>query len=352
MKTHLDRLIEEQPLVIHELPSPSLSHSSIPIALSLEGPLEEGVISTANEKLLIGGDDSVMNPLHRGIHHPAVDNLKNNYDGENKEDNTTRASGDVDAHETNEWARDIFQISGGSDNKELAMKQLNQGRTVLALLFVLGLTAGLVNGVIIMANGALCTFQAQLVKQGGYFGIGLLYFLLTMVSSVTLACLCCKYGAREAAGSGLPEFKYLLASELTRGGCEKLVSRRIFLFKVIGLIFSVGGGLSVGSEGPLVHTASCIAHLLMKYVVWFDEILDSPSLTKQILSASAAVGVSSAFNAPVGGLLFSVEVTASFYLVGAFSFLFHFPSPPPSHSLLYPLSVPWKRPVTRFQLPV
>jgi H+/Cl- antiporter ClcA len=54
----------------------------------------------------------------------------------------------------------------------------------------------------------------------------------------------------------------------------------------------------------------------MKYVVWFDEILDSPSLTKQILSASAAVGVSSAFNAPVGGLLFSVEVTASFYLVG------------------------------------
>ena len=53
----------------------------------------------------------------------------------------------------------------------------------------------------------------------------------------------------------------------------------------------------------------------MKYVIWFDEVLDSPSLTKQIMAASAAVGVSSAFNAPVGGLLFSVEVTSTYYLV-------------------------------------
>ena len=95
---------------------------------------------------------------------------------------------------------------------------------------------------------------------------------------------------------------------MKRGEYSKLVSRKIFICKVVGLIFSVGGGLSVGSEGPLVHTASCIAYILMRYVVWFDEILDYPALTKQILAASAAVGVSSAFNAPVGGLLFSVEV--------------------------------------------
>ena len=127
---------------------------------------------------------------------------------------------------------------------------------------------------------------------------------------------------------------------MKRGDYDRLVSRRIFVFKVIGLIMSVGGGLSVGSEGPLVHTAgddralcllsvcgsflmsnrlsyhlincpvvipstsplyhyytipylsACIAHLLMKYVIWFDEVLDSPSLTKQIMAASAAVGVS------------------------------------------------------------
>ena len=335
-----------------------------------KGEQEEHILST------------VENPLHQV--HTTIENSVV------EEAVTTKKVPNGRAHETTEWARDIFQLSGGT-NKELLAKQQNIGRTVIVLLFVLGFAAGLINGVILLTNAALCSFQARLVVQGGYFGIGLLYFLVTMVSSVAVACMACRYGAREAAGSGLPEFKYLLASEMKRGDYDRLVSRRIFVFKVIGLIMSVGGGLSVGSEGPLVHTAgnglltvcfsllsllsvtlliplpvcysflsplllrprlplyvsvhrastdeirdmapylslttnlsplllhpcasACIAHLLMKYVIWFDEVLDSPSLTKQIMAASAAVGVSSAFNAPVGGLLFSVEVTSTYYLV-------------------------------------
>ena len=206
---------------------------------------------------------TVENPLHQ--------NLSTNEIRVVEESSNTKEEANSRGHETTEWARDIFQLSGGS-NKELIAKQQNIGRTVIVLLFVLGFAAGLINGVILLTNAALCSFQAKLVVQGGYFGIGLLYFLLTMISSVAVACLVCRYGAREAAGSGLPEFKYLLASEMKRGDYDRLVSRRIFVFKVIGLILSVGGGLSVGSEGPLVHTAACIAHLLMKYVIWFDEV--------------------------------------------------------------------------------
>jgi len=53
----------------------------------------------------------------------------------------------------------------------------------------------------------------------------------------------------------------------------------------------------------------------MKHVYEFSTILQNTSLTRQIYAASAAVGVSSTFNAPVGGLLFSVEVTSTYYLV-------------------------------------
>lgn len=36
----------------------------------------------------------------------------------------------------------------------------------------------------------------------------------------------------------------------------------------------------------------------------------------EVFSAAAAVGVSLAFGTPIGGVLFSIEVTSSFYLVG------------------------------------
>jgi H+/Cl- antiporter ClcA len=38
-------------------------------------------------------------------------------------------------------------------------------------------------------------------------------------------------------------------------------------------------------------------------------------MLRQVYAASTAVGVSSTFNSPVGGLLFSIEVTSTFYLV-------------------------------------
>ena len=42
----------------------------------------------------------------------------------------------------------------------------------------------------------------------------------------------------------------------------------------------------------------------------FAKILDSPALTHNVLSAACAVGVASTFGAPVGGVLFSIEVCA------------------------------------------
>ena len=97
---------------------------------------------------------------------------------------------------------------------------------------------------------------------------------------------------KAAAGSGLPEFKSLLAgSDLKNSDYEKLVSRRIFLTKIFGLVFSVGSGLSCGTEGPLVHVSACVAHLLMKYVHEFELILDSPSVVKQIFAASVRISM-------------------------------------------------------------
>lgn len=108
----------------------------------------------------------------------------------------------------------------------------------------------------------------------------------------------------------------LLASELRSESESKfLVSSRALFAKIFGLILALGSCLSIGSEGPLVHTASCLAYFVLRHVPEFETLLLHPNYLRQIYAASTAVGVSSTFNAPVGGVLFSIEVTSTYYLV-------------------------------------
>jgi chloride channel 2 len=212
------------------------------------------------------------------------------------------------------FAANVF---GRSHNKDLDMKNKNLERNSIVLLLAVGVFAGLVNALILYANSQLSGFQAWIINtHGKNYGIGFLYFLISTCGFVAIAAFTCKTFSLAASGSGLPEFKSLLVkAEVRASDYASLVSVNVLITKIIGLILCVGSCLSVGTEGPLVHVAACIAHLLMRHIHEFEIILDSPSIVKQIFAASAAVGISSAFNAPIGGLLFSVEATTTFYLL-------------------------------------
>jgi Voltage gated chloride channel len=138
-----------------------------------------------------------------------------------------------------------------------------------------------------MGNVLLSYVQATIIavdKAKGY-STGLLVFMTTTGFFVFCAAYLCKNVSARAAGSGLPELKCLLASELKYEESERLVSKRTLVAKIFGLILACGSCLSVGSEGPLVHTATCIAYFLMKHVYEFQEILQSPSMLRQVSSA-------------------------------------------------------------------
>jgi H+/Cl- antiporter ClcA/CBS domain-containing protein len=121
----------------------------------------------------------------------------------------------------------------------------------------------------------------------------------------------------KAVGSGIPEMKAILSGDL---GDEpgKYLQLRTLVSKVGGLVLSAGSGLSVGREGPFVHTSCIVALQLMKKIPLFHAYYDNPSLKRQGFYAACAVGISSTFAAPIGGLLFSIEVTSTFYLVANF----------------------------------
>ncbi|KAG6591171.1 Chloride Channel (ClC) Family [Phytophthora cinnamomi] len=84
--------------------------------------------------------------------------------------------------------------------------------------------------------------------------------------------------------------------------------------KILGLICSVGAGLVVGTEGAYVHIMSIVTHHLLRSPLYcgFSSHLNGRI---QLLAAACAVGVSSLFSSPIGGVLFSMEVTATYYLM-------------------------------------
>jgi len=69
-------------------------------------------------------------------------------------------------------------------------------------------------------------------------------------------------------------------------------------------MLAVASGLSLGKEGPLVHVACCLGNILSYF---FPKYRNNEAKKREVLSASAAAGVSVAFGAPVGGVLFSLE---------------------------------------------
>lgn len=60
-------------------------------------------------------------------------------------------------------------------------------------------------------------------------------------------------------------------------------------------------GLNLGKEGPMVHLACCIGNI---FSYLFPKYGLNEAKKRKILSASAAAGVSVAFGAPIGGVMF------------------------------------------------
>lgn len=58
-----------------------------------------------------------------------------------------------------------------------------------------------------------------------------------------------------------------------------------------------------------------VATLLSKMIGSFKRVYDSDARNTEMLAAACAVGVATTFYAPIGGVLFSVEVTTDFFAI-------------------------------------
>eukprot|EP00930_Biecheleria_cincta_P036145 TRINITY_DN24806_c0_g1_i1.p1 TRINITY_DN24806_c0_g1~~TRINITY_DN24806_c0_g1_i1.p1 ORF type:complete len:781 (+),score=93.02 TRINITY_DN24806_c0_g1_i1:69-2411(+) len=160
-----------------------------------------------------------------------------------------------------------------------------------------------------ICDGALLTpSRACPLGQWRYWGDSAAGFVINIGMGTFMAFIsaCIVYRwAPAAAGSGIPEVKTILNGFVM----PDVVALRTLLVKVPGLALSVAAGMSLGKEGPLVHVAVCWAQ---QWSMLFGQF-QNEGKRRELFSAAAAAGVSTAFGAPLGGVLFSLEEVSSFF---------------------------------------
>uniref|UniRef100_A0A4X2M8J5 Chloride channel protein 1 n=1 Tax=Vombatus ursinus TaxID=29139 RepID=A0A4X2M8J5_VOMUR len=141
-----------------------------------------------------------------------------------------------------------------------------------------------------------------------------LQFLAWVTFPLTLilfSALFCHLIAPQAVGSGIPEMKTILRGVVLK----EYLTLKAFVAKVIALTAGLGSGIPVGKEGPFVHIASICAAVLSKFMSMFCGVYEQPYYYADILTVGCAVGVGCCFGTPLGGVLFSIEVTSTYFAV-------------------------------------
>jgi chloride channel 6 len=109
-----------------------------------------------------------------------------------------------------------------------------------------------------------------------------------------------------ANGSGIAE----IIAVLNGVNYPLFVGWRTFLVKIFCVVFAIAGSIFVGKEGPLAHIGSIAAFIVIYYIPidafkYFQNDIDK----REFMCAGISAGVSAAFGAPIGGALFSYELS-------------------------------------------
>ncbi len=176
---------------------------------------------------------------------------------------------------------------------QFAQRLPGQGRPIfLTCIFGLGAGLGAVafqQGMNWLYNGTLVQFSHQSTLA---FLLGSL--LVVVTTSLIVGYLLTRF-APTASGSGIPQLKLAFWKDFG------FVPWRVVWVKYVAGVLSIGGGCSLGREGPSVQLAGGLASHLAG-------LLGEPKQRRRMAAAAgAAAGLAAAFNTPLAATTFVLE---------------------------------------------
>ncbi len=183
-----------------------------------------------------------------------------------------------------------------------ALRVSNPGLLVLAL--IVGAGAG---GGAIVFRWLIQIFTETLSGHADYSALGHVgnphvpalgrwFVVLAPVAAGLLYGPLVQVFAREARGHGVPEVMYAVAR---RGG---RIAPQVAGVKALASALCIGGGGSVGREGPIVQIGSALGSTVGRVLK-----VAEPRM-RLLVACGAAGGIAATFNAPLAGVFFAMEL--------------------------------------------
>ncbi len=154
--------------------------------------------------------------------------------------------------------------------------------------------------------GAVAYYFAFIGEQSEHFRANVhekfdwMLYLLPAIGLTAITLLRVRF-FHGTEGTGIPQTIAALQME-DEEQRHRMLSPRILLGKVILTTLGLFSGASMGREGPTVQAGACIMHYLKKFIRFPDHLA-----RKGLILAGGAAGIAAAFNAPVAGIVFSIE---------------------------------------------
>jgi len=177
------------------------------------------------------------------------------------------------------------------------IRRLPKGARAILLTCVFGLGAGLVTVAFQLVMNLLFSSGILFFAQAEHLSFG--EFALTSLGIIVGTSLVAGWLLRrfcpEAAGSGIPQMKLAFWKDFG------YVPFRVIWVKFLAGVLTIGGGASLGREGPSVQLAGAVGSNLAALLG------EAKQKRRESAAAGAASGLAAAFNTPLAAITFVLE---------------------------------------------
>jgi len=173
-------------------------------------------------------------------------------------------------------------------------KRLPKRTQTILLTCIFGLAAGLAAVAFQQVINVIFEFAFLRIAHGSFTRFAVQSLAVVLCTSLLAGWLLTRF-CREAAGSGIPQMKVAFWKDFGD------VSWRVVWVKFVAGVLNIGGGSSLGREGPSVHVAGGLASKVAGF-------LGEAKQRRRLAAASgAAAGLAAAFNTPLAAITFVLE---------------------------------------------